>query len=297
MPLEDYPPGSPPTPALEAHFDLVQESVVSKAKEYDPRHANIKGRLRELLVSGFLRESISPQWDIAERAEIINRDSRSRDGRDEFDIVVYNSLLPGIFPPGGRGKMVFLEAVSSFIEVKSKLTETDLARFASSTKRVKEATPLPVQRFNASGMIETPRPYAFVVAFDGPKRMDTVARWFANLEAKDDYGLDPLRTAPPEDRAYFPHRFVDGVFILNRGYVYVDALPFESVVAGQPEDVYRRHVVFSGDGHELLLLWAIICQANVGLYWNRLDVTDYLGATQFERRVHEVAVNQQPRNG
>ena len=94
--------------AIDEHFRAVRDTLVTKAEEHRHRNPNVKGKLRELLISGFLQESISPEWRIAEGAEIIHKDSLATDKKNQFDIVMYNSRYPGVFPSSGGGEMIFL---------------------------------------------------------------------------------------------------------------------------------------------------------------------------------------------
>ena len=50
------------------------------------------------------------------------------------------------------------------------------------------------------------------------------------VSKEDGFGLDDLRNTNPGERGFFDHLFVDGVFVLGKGFVAVDSLRFESTV-------------------------------------------------------------------
>ena len=50
---------------------------------------------------------------------------------------------------------------------------------------------------------------------------------------KDDYDLDALKKAKPQDRAFYNNLFIDGVFVLGKGFVLVDSLPTKSPLIKQ----------------------------------------------------------------
>ena len=77
------------------------------------------------------------------------------------------------------------------------------------------------QQFNPTGMVRNPRPYALIFAYEGPANIETVLRWMREISAENDYGLDRLRACNPEDRQFFGHQFIDGIFILGKGFVVV----------------------------------------------------------------------------
>ena len=179
--------------------------------------------------------------------------------------------------------LFFIETVSSFIEVKSRLTKSELRKAAAVAKRIKTSAHFPPQRMNPTGLVETPRPYSLVFAYDGPKRIETVLNWLKEISQEDDYRLEALADTPPGERFFFNHNFVDGVFLLGRGYVTLDALPFASHVdraiqKGMP--VSPREIWVWGKEKELLILWALLNQINALLLWGEADLNSYIGSVE-----------------
>ena len=129
-------------------------------------------------------------------------------------------------------------------------------------------------------MIKSPRPYSFVFSYDGPKRLGTVMSWMKEVSAEDDYNLNTLRSTDPEDRGFYNNLFIDGVFVLGRGCILVDALPFQSPLTQaieQRQFVPRDHIWLQGDD-ELLLLWVLVNALSDQLMWNNFEMSDYVGA-------------------
>ena len=130
-----------------------------------------------------------------------------------------------------------------------------------------------------------PRPYAFVFAYDGPAQSETVLRWMIDVAKEDDYGLDSLRTTNPEDRGFFNHLFVDGIFILGKGFVLVDALPWDSPVARAIRsgvEVSPSEIWIHSSELELEILWIAISALNERLLWNNFDMNPYVGKLNYK---------------
>ena len=95
-----------------------------------------------------------------------------------------------------------------------------------------------------------------------------------------EYGVDSLEATEPGKRFFHDHAFIDGVFVLGRGFVFLDALPFQSHIARAIEKglpVPPEAVWVFGKDNELMLLWALINQINAFLLWNEADLNPYVG--------------------
>lgn len=181
--------------------------------------------------------------------------------------------------------LFLVETVSSTIEVKSRLTKNDVKNAAAVAKRIKNLANFPPQSFNPTGMVDNPRPYSFIFIYDGPARIETVLRWMIEVSSEDDFGLDDLKKAKPEDRQFFYHLFLDGVFVLGKGFVLVDSLPFESHVGrairyGLP--VPSEEIWIHGSERELELLWVVLTAVNEKLLWSSFDFGRYLGTVELK---------------
>ena len=100
------------------------------------------------------------------------------------------------------------------------------------------------------------------------------------VSEEDEYNLDELRNSSGDGRPYFNHLFIDGVFILGKGYVHLDALPFESVLQTLTQDgtrVKTDHIWVYGEENELPILWIIVNELSEKYLWNNIGLTTYLG--------------------
>jgi len=214
--------------------------------------------------------------------EIIHATTRPNEPRNQIDVIIHNNRYPKISMATGID-LFFVETVSSFIEIKSNLKKDHLRTVARTSKAIKSRVDMPPQRFNPTGLVRTPRPYSFLFAYDGPSRIQTVVQWMKDLSLEDEYNLDRLKTTRAEERAFFTHLFIDGVFILGRGYAYVDALPWESRLLGALRE--GRHVPEGtiwgySEKNELPVLWVLVNMLSEIYLWNNFNMAGYLGAIE-----------------
>ena len=266
-----------------SHFERIQRRLEAEGKAAQSfYHGLNRGLIREAFIREFLSENISEFWGVS-TGEIFSRESRDREARNQVDVVIHNKRYPKL-PLAADIDLFFVETVSSFIEIKSRLTKDDVKQAAVAAKRIKELTDFESQQFNPTGMVKSPRPYAFIFAYEGPAKIETVFRWMREISAEDDYGLDRLRACNAEDRQFFDHQFVDGIFVLGKGFVVVDALPFESQVARAIQmglEVSPSEIWIHGSKRELEILWILISALNEKLLWSTFDMARYLGMVEF----------------
>jgi hypothetical protein len=125
-------------------------------------------------------------------------------------------------------------------------------------------------------MIKKPRPYSFVFAYESDaKKIETIAGWMQDLAAEQEYNIEKLKKTKPEERSYFPNLFIDGVFVLGKGFVCIDALPTESRILNLP-DATLNHIWFFGRENELQHLWLLLNIASEQLFWNDALLHSYL---------------------
>ena len=271
--------GSATMTVLAAYFKRIQRRLQAEgdaARSF--QHGLNRGQIREAFVREFLAQNISEFWGIG-TGEVIHKDALPEEPRNQIDVVVHNKKFPKLSLATGID-LFLIETISSFIEIKSHLTKENLRKAVAVTKRIKSLAAFPRQKINPTGLVETPRPYSFVFAYEGPKNIETVLKWLEDISQEDEYGVEALRDAEPGRRFFFNHHFVDGVFLLGRGYVTLDALPFESQVNYAIESglkVSPRAVWVWSREEELLMLWVLINQINAYLLWGEADLTSYIG--------------------
>ena len=267
-----------------SHFTRIQRRLEAEGRAAGSFHHGLnRGLIREAFVREFLAENISGFWGVG-TGEIFHVDASDQETRNQIDVVIHNKRYPKL--PLAMGIDLFLiETVSTTIEVKSRLTKDDLRNAAAVAKRIKSLANFPPQHFNPTGMVDNPRPYSFIFAYDGPAKIETVLSWMIEVSTEDDFGIDDLKKAKPEDRQFFNHLFLDGVFILGRGFVLIDSLPFESHVGraiheGLP--VPSEEIWIHGSDRELELLWVVLTAVNEKLLWSSFDFGRYLGMVEFK---------------
>ena len=268
---------------LNSHFERIQRRLQAEgiaARSFD--HGLNRGLIREAFIREFLADNISELWGVG-TGEIIDKDARPDAKRSQIDAVIYNKRYPKL-PLAAGIDLFFSGTISSFIEIKSHLKKEDLRKTAITTQQIKESANFAPQRMNPTGLVKNPRPYSFVFAYDGPRKIETVQKWMKELANEYDFGIADLAVTHPNNRFFYNHNFVDGVFILGKGFVVVDALPFESKIGDavdQGLNVSPLDVFYSGKKEELLMLWAIINQVNACLTWSSEDLNEYIGGVMF----------------
>lgn len=219
----------------------------------------------------FLSKNISPLWSVGS-GEIIHRDTTTPEKRNQLDAVVYNSQMPRFeYEPGVAAFLV--EGVSAFIEVKTKLTKENLKKAIETARRIKGYPRNVTQRFNPYGRVEAPRLYSFLLAFDGCAAK-ALPRWMAEAHEELGISLDDLVATPPLERAFYDNRSIDGVFVLGKGYAFLDSDPFQYGVEKKEDE--PNQVWNCGEANTLMMLWIYLNEINKVLAWNQFQLTDYL---------------------
>ena len=98
---------------------------------------------------------------------------------------------------------------------------------------------------------------------------------------EDEFNLGELKRTSGENRAYFNNLFIDGVFVLGKGYVVLDVLPFQSVLQSanlRGYSISNDHVWVCGNEHELPLLWILVNELSEKYIWNNIELSSYLGS-------------------
>ena len=135
---------------IQVHFERVARRLKAEgaaAQSFD--HGTNRGQIREAFVRELLSNSTSPLTGIG-TGEIIHADSSLHEGRNQIDVVVHSNRYPKISLAAGID-LFFGETVSSFVEIKSRLTKAHIRSAARTTKTIKDNLRLQPQRFNPSG--------------------------------------------------------------------------------------------------------------------------------------------------
>ena len=272
-----------PMTLFRSHFNRIRRRLEAEGKAASSLHHGLnRGLIREAFVREFLAENISGFWGVG-TGEIFHGEASEEEARNQIDVVIHNKRYPKL-PLSVDIDLFLIETVSATIEVKSRLTKNDVRGAAAAAKRIKNMAQFAPQSFNPTGMVKNPRPYSFVFAYEGPAKIETVLKWMMEVSLEDDFRLDDLKKAKPEDRFFFNHLFLDGVFVLGKGFVLVDSLPFESRVGRAIQEgvpVPPEEIWIHGSDRELEILWLVMTALNEKLLWSGFDFGRYLGMVKF----------------
>ena len=266
-------------PVFQSHFNAIRKRLTAVGEIANNFHHNTnKGNIRETFVRELLDDNTS-QFCSVGSGEIIHRDMVVPEARNQIDVILYNNRFPKLHGANGVD-LHFVETVSSFIEVKSTLKKCDIRKAAQATKKIKSYPNTSAHRFNPSGKLLTPRPYSFLFAYDATvQTIESILEWMKEVASEDDYKIPELIQAQPEQMPFFPHLFLDGVFVLNKGFVHLDAMPWLNVRA-QLDKFPADHIWIHNTEFELEMLWAAINMASEKLLWNEFDESNYLSYVQ-----------------
>ena len=206
---------------LKSHMDAKENALVAISRvPANAGHSLHKGTPREAFVREFL-ESHLPASVAVGTGEIIDANSRPNTPRNQYDIVIYKKNYPKLDFGGGISGFL-IESVVATVEVKSTLSEPDLQQAITAARNAKQLTPNVTTSFSAGYV--PPSILNYVVAYDGPAHMSTVYGWIPRIHA----GLGIAISNLPLDvqaRQQTPSPSIDGVFIMNRGFLYFDNVP------------------------------------------------------------------------
>ena len=201
---------------LQAHFRNSEQHLLAQYNIPSiTGHTLHKGNPREAFVKEFLEHHLPSLVDIG-TGEIIDKDSKPGESRNQHDIVVFQKTYPKL-DFGGNTQGFLIESVNATIEVKSLIDKEQICQAVRASYRVKH-----LKKGGQSGItIGNPHNSLFsgVVAYAGPENIATVAKWLRECEAevgvvdavsqqKSIEGLDVL--APS----------LDAVLLLGKGIVY-----------------------------------------------------------------------------
>jgi hypothetical protein len=237
-------------------------------------HSLHKGTPREAFIREFLESHLPASVSIG-TGEIIDAGSQPGAQRNQYDIVIYKSSYPKLDFGGGISGFL-IESVIATVEVKSTLTQADLEHAIKAARNAKGLVPNITSSFMA-GYIP-PKVLNYVVAYDGPAQMRTVHDWIPNIYrtlgiASPNLPQDEtqrLSTASPS---------IDGVFVLNKGFLYFDNVPTGLANAQMRSTNPALKWVFADTvSGNLLLLFVFLQTATANIEGKWLNPIPYLAS-------------------
>jgi uncharacterized protein DUF6602 len=262
---------------LKAHLDETEAALLATSRiPANAGHRLHRGTPREALIKQFLEGHVSSRVSIG-TGEIIDAESRPRDARNQFDIVIYRNEFPRI--DLGSGINAFLaESVVATIEVKSLLTEEELGKAVDAAHTAKCLKRNLVTSFTTG--YQPPGILSYVVAYSGPAKMATVQAWLERKEHAAGLNANPL---PPtgDARTRISSESIEGAFCLGLGSIVFDNSPIsildDKIRAANP---IGRYTLFEQERGNLLWLFLLITQAMSGLTAQWANLVPYLSREQ-----------------
>lgn len=204
---------------LKSHMDAIENHLVSISQiPANSGHTLHKGTPREAFIKEYLEGHISSNVAIG-TGEIIDASSQPGAPRNQFDIVLYKKNYPKLDFGGGISGFL-IESVIATIEVKSLLDQAAIDQSVRAAHNAKSLVPNVNSSFS-SGWIP-PKVLNYVVGYSGPAQMQTVHGWILNSHRTLNI---PLPTWNQTDKTNIPGTALDGVFLLNKGFVKLDNTP------------------------------------------------------------------------
>jgi hypothetical protein len=260
---------------LVSHINASEQQLLATSRiPAGAGHSLHKGTPRESFIRNFLETHLSENLAIGS-GEIIDCDSKPRESRNQFDIVLYKKNFPKLSFGGGISGFL-AESVVATIEVKSVLDKEGLAaaiQAASNAKKLKRAI--------SGGILigyQPPSILSYVVAYDGPSSMDTVVGWLPAIHASIGISFPVL---PPSlaARCRTTCPSVDGVYVLGHGFLQYDNMPatFISDEFRQANPSVNWSFTSTTEG-SLLALFLALTLAGSGASVGNFDPVRYLAS-------------------
>lgn len=258
---------------LKAHIDAHEAQLLATSKiPANSGHTLHKGTPREAFIKQFLADHLSENIAIG-TGEIIDCESKPGESRNQIDIVLYRRSYPKLDFGGGISGFL-AESVLATIEVKSLLDAAALKQSVSTAKNIKK-----LQRNITTSFTTGYHPssiLSFVVAYDGPASMRTVAGWFPAIHTE--LGITLPKMEPSLNaRVGVASPSLDGVFLLGRGFVQFDNCP----IGFTTDELRKAHpelhwgIADSTNGN-LLLLFLMLTTAASGVSASFFDSGKYV---------------------
>ncbi|CNG74269.1 TPA: DUF6602 domain-containing protein [Yersinia enterocolitica] len=265
---------------LQAHMNAMEDVLVANSKvAANTGHPLHKGNPRESFISEFLRNHLPSNISIG-TGEIIDGNSKPNENRNQYDIVLYRNSYPKL-DIGGGVHAFLAESVVATIEVKSTLSCEGIKQSVNAARNAKNLTPKFHEAFRAGYV--PPKIINYVVAYDGPSKMQTVMDWINKSYEELSIPKESL-PLPMEHRANTPSNSLDGVFILKSGFLYFDnVINGLAISAFREKDPNIRWVISDGEKNNLLMLFFFLQTSLMNTEGRWLDTSLYMQNSQFEK--------------
>lgn len=259
---------------LMTHFNQLEDELLAVAQRpASSGHAIHKGTPRESFVRTYLESHLSSLLAIGS-GEVIDCNSQPGDSRPQVDLVVYKRQYPKLHFGGGIDAF-FAESVLATIEVKSTVTKEDVRQAMRAALKLKALARDPASVWTIGPGYKPPGMLCFLVAYDGPARMETMRGWVRELDTELGVNYPPMGAAL-DDRLKVVAPALDGAFVFGKGFVVHDSLPVSIIPDTQRAQIPFRWVTANVERGGLLLFFCVLSTAGTGVLFHGLNAIPYL---------------------
>ena len=190
---------------IKSHINAIENILIAQSKTAtNAGHPNLRGGPREWFIRDFLSTHLPSTLEIGQ-GEIIDSDSIPNPPRGSYrpqvDVVLYRKDLPKI--SYSQNDYAYLaEGVIATIESKSIITNEELKQANKSSFVHNKLT----KASSAMLVGEEHKLYNYVIAYDGPTIMSTVADWMISHVTSEE--------------GWIPNQLVDMIVVLGKGVLW-----------------------------------------------------------------------------
>jgi hypothetical protein len=263
---------------LVTHINTVENHLLSISRiPANSGHSLHKGTPREAFIKEFLQKHLNSDVAIG-TGEIIDYRSKPSAPRNQFDIVIYKRNYPRIDFGGGINGFL-AESVIATIEVKSLIDKKGIEQAINAAKTAKQLQKSEVKSFSTGYL--PPSILSYVVAYDGPAKMETVYTWIK--EVYEAQGILEPEMPAEGDRSIISSPALDGVFLFGKGFLNYDNAPY-GFISNETRKVTPniRWAIANADNGSLLSLFITLTVATSNIEGAWLNPLPYLSAFQVE---------------
>ncbi|MDO7138921.1 MULTISPECIES: DUF6602 domain-containing protein [Flavobacteriaceae] len=258
---------------LKTHMDAIENHLVSISQiPASSGHTLHKGTPREAFIKEYLEGHLSSNVAIG-TGEIIDSNSVPRASRNQYDIVIYKKNYPKLDFGGGINGFL-IESVIATIEIKSVLDQAAMDQSVNAAFNAKSLTPN-INKSFSSGWL-APKVLNYVVAYTGPAQMATAHNWILNSHRTKNI---PLPTWNQQNRLQTPGTALDGVFLLNKGFITLDNTPL--TLNNQQNPANGIHTISDSQNGNVLMLFLCLQQACDNIQGAWLNSIPYIRNARF----------------
>ena len=258
---------------IQSHLAAIEQTIIALFKIQDNAgHSIHKGTPRELFIKNFLEKHLGSTASFG-TGEIIDKNSKPKESRNQHDIIIYRNEFPKLDFQGGITAFL-AESVIATIEVKSKLTQAELKKAFISAVKCKK-----MERNFFEGINNWHSPSKilnYVVAYDGPQNMRTVYGWIKSLESTLNIKYQEM-PATQDKRVNISSPGIDGIFILGKGFIHFDNFMICNVdPKNRQENQWMKWIFADLEIGNLLLLFLNLAQIICSFPQKTIQLVPYM---------------------